>query len=598
MRRVILLVIGISFFIVPFCSAQLAAGEKEKFTHADTLRGSITPERAWWNVIHYDIHVTPDYAKKSIKGMTGIRWQALASGKVMQIDLQEPMRILSIHWRNSTLKYKREGNAFHVYLHKTVKKGSIETLTVNFEGTPRAAIRPPWDGGWIWAKDSLGRPWMSVACQGLGASVWYPCKDHQSDEPDSGATLSITVPDTLVAVGNGRLLGKSASAGGMTTYSWNVVNPINNYDIIPYIGKYVSWHEDYPGEKGKLDCDFWVLDYELEKAKEQFKQADSMLHCFESWMGPYPFYEDGYKLVQAPHLGMEHQSAVAYGNHFANGYLGRDLSGSGWGLKWDFIIVHESGHEWFGNSITSNDLADMWIHEGFTNYSETLYTTCQDGVEAGNDYVIGTRKNIRNDKPIIGAYGVNNEGSGDMYYKGGNMLHMIRQMLGDEGYKGLLHGLGATFYHKTVTTQQIEGYISQYAKKDLSKVFDQYLRTTKIPVLEYKMNSATLLSYHWTNCVKGFDMPVRVTVAGQKEQWIVPTEDWKTLSLGTQGGAGADTAKENPAGPMGNTAATGTDSSKTGMSPAAGAVQARGNGAGDGNFSVDRNFYITVKKLG
>src|SRR5258708_1948397 len=330
MRRVIVLIVGYSFFIVPFCSAQLAAGEKEKFTHADTLRGSITPERAWWNVLHYDIQVTPDYDKKSIKGITSIRLQAIAAGRVLQVDLQEPMRILSIRWRNNTLKFKREGNAFHVYLPRTMKKGSIETLTVNYEGTPRVAVHPPWDGGWIWTKDKLGRPWMSVACQGLGASVWYPCKDHQSDEPDSGATLSITVPDTLVAVGNGSLLGKSAPANGMTTYTWKVVNPINTYDIIPYIGKYVTWHEDYPGEKGKLDCDFWVRDYELDTAKAQLQQVDSMLHCFESWMGPYPFYEDGYKLVQAPHLGMEHQSAVAYGNHFANGYLGRDLSGTGW----------------------------------------------------------------------------------------------------------------------------------------------------------------------------------------------------------------------------------------------------------------------------
>lgn len=568
MRRVIVLIIGISFFIAPFCSAQLAAGEKEKYTHADTLRGTITPERAWWNVLHYDISVTPDYNTRSIKGVTGIRLQAVAAGRVLQIDLQEPMRILSIHWRNTILKFKREGNAFHVYLPRKVKKGSIETLTVNFQGTPRAAVHPPWDGGWIWTKDEQGRPWVSVACQGLGASVWYPCKDHQSDEPDSGAVLRITVPDTLVAVGNGRLIGKTvASPGvgisaatangevGMTTYTWQVVNPINNYDIIPYIGKYVTWHEDYSGEKGKLDCDYWVLDYELEKAKEQFKQADSMLHCFEYWMGPYPFYEDGYKLVQAPHLGMEHQSAVAYGNHFANGYLGRDLSGTGWGRKWDFIIIHESGHEWFGNSITSNDLADMWIHESFTNYSETLYTTCQDGVEAGNDYVIGTRANIRNDKPIIGAYGVNNEGSGDMYYKGGNMLHMIRQILGDTAYRGLLHGLNRDFYHKTVTTQQVEAYISKYAGKDLSRIFDQYLRTTKVPVLEYKLNSNTMLSYHWTNCVKGFNMPVRVSVSGQAEQWISPTEEWQTLSLKVQPGS-------------------------------------------DANFSVNRNFYITVKKLG
>ena len=596
MRRVIVLIVGYSFFIVPFCSAQLAAGEKEKFTHADTLRGSITPERAWWNVLHYDIQVTPNYEKKSIKGVTGIRLQALATGKVLQIDLQEPLRILSIRWRNSTLKFKREGNAFHVYLPRTMKKGSVETLTINYEGVPRAAVRPPWDGGWIWTKDKLGRPWMSVACQGLGASVWYPCKDHQSDEPDSGANLHITVADTLVAVGNGRLQGRKENENGTATYSWRVVNPINNYNIIPYIGKYVTWHEDYPGEKGKLDCDFWVLDYELEKAKVQFKQVDSMLHCFESWMGPYPFYEDGYKLVQAPHLGMEHQSAVAYGNHFANGYLGRDLSGTGWGLKWDFIIVHESGHEWFANSITSNDLADMWIHESFTNYSETLYTTCQDGVEAGNDYVIGTRMNIRNDKPIIGAYGVNNEGSGDMYYKGGNMLHMIRQILGDDGYRGLLHGLNSDFYHKTVTTQQVEAYISRYAKKDLSRLFDQYLRTTKIPVLEYKLNSNTLVSYHWTNCVKGFNMPVRVTMAGQQELWITPTEDWKTLSLAPP-----------PAQPVPVVAADSantqeTDSSKPAVKAEVPASVTGASGAqaagGAPVFAVDRNFYITVKKLG
>jgi len=338
-----------------------------------------------------------------------------------------------------------------------------------------------------------------------------------------------------------------SGAGGLVTYVWNVVNPINNYDIIPYIGKYVNWHEEYAGEKGKLDCNFWVLDYNLERAKPQFKQADSMLHCFEYWMGPYPFYEDGYKLVEAPHLGMEHQSAVAYGNKFGNGYLGRDLSGTGWGLKWDFIIVHESGHEWFGNNITTNDLADMWVHEGFTNYTETLYTTCQDGVEAGNDYCIGTRKNIRNDKPIIAAYGVNEEGSGDMYYKGGNMLHIIRQILGDSSFRGLLHGLNAEFYHKTVTSAQIEEYVSKYAHRDLSKIFDQYLRTVKVPVLEYKLNAGGGLSYRWRNCVKGFDMPVKAAA-----EWIFPTEEWKVW--GAAGSAGA------------------------------------------GVFTVDRNFYITLKK--
>jgi aminopeptidase N len=551
MNRITCLVFGLSFFVMSVCSAQNFA-KNNRFTHADTLRGTITPERAWWNVLRYDISVTPDYNKKFIQGSVDIRFLALQSGKTMQIDLQEPMQIHTVKYRNTTLKFKREGNVFHVSFPSTIRKGDIVTLTVNFSGNPRIAVRPPWDGGWIWTKDEQGRPWMSVACQGLGASVWYPCKDHQSDEPDSGASLRITVPDTLVAVGNGRLISKNVNGDGTATYTWAVVNPINNYNIIPYIGKYVTWHEDFAGEKGKLDCDFWVLDYDLEKARSQFKQADSMLRCFESWMGPYPFYEDGYKLVEAPHLGMEHQGAIAYGNHFLNGYLGRDLSGTGWGMKWDFIIVHESGHEWFANNITTKDIADMWVHEGFTNYSETLYTTCQDGVEAGNDYVIGTRKNIRNDKPIIGAYGVNDEGSGDMYYKGGNMVHMIRQILGDSAFRGLLRGLNATFYHQTVTTHQIETYISNYAHLDLSKVFDQYLRTTQIPVLEYKMNGQGRVSYRWTNCVKGFNMPLKVSLNGQPEQWITPQEIWRTEGEGANG---------------------------------------------EGSFSVNRNFYITVKKL-
>jgi aminopeptidase N len=370
---------------------------------------------------------------------------------------------------------------------------------------------------------------MSVACQGLGASVWYPCKDHQSDEPDSGASLTMIVPDTLVAVGNGRLKEKKNNNDGTSTYTWQVVNPINNYNIIPYIGKYVNFNEAFNGENGKLDCSYWVLDYNLGKAKEQFKQAPLMLKCFEHWFGPYPFYEDGYKLVESPHLGMEHQSAVAYGNKYANGYLGRDLSGSGWGLKWDFIIVHESGHEWFANSITSKDLADMWLHEGFTNYSETLFTDCQFGNEAGDDYVIGTRKNINNTATIIGPYGVNREGSGDMYYKGGNLLHTIRQVINDdEKFRAILRGLNKTFYHQTVTTQQVESYISKEAGIDFSKVFDQYLRTTQIPVFEYKTENGQLW-YRWNNCVKGFDLPVKVFEG--TDHWLKPTTEWQTQKV-------------------------------------------------------------------
>jgi aminopeptidase N len=594
MSRKLLLLAIFSFALGLAGHAQLLTPERN-FTRADTLRGSITPERAWWNLLKYELHVTPDYDNQTLSGENALTFQAIAEGQTMQIDLQEPMNLLSATWAKKSLSFVREGNVFHLHWPKPLRTGEIETVRLKFEGKPRVAVNPPWDGGWIWAKDKQGRPWMTAADEGLGASVWFPCKDHLYDEPDSGVVMSITAPDSLVAIGNGRLRDKKSNGNGTTTWTWAVVNPINSYDIIPYIGKYVNWSEQYKGLKGNLDCNFWVLDYNLEKAKPQFKQVDTMLDAFEYWMGPYPFYEDGYKLVEAPHLGMEHQSNVAYGNRFENGYLGRDLSGTGWGLKWDFIIVHESGHEWFGNSITDKDAADMWIHEGFTNYSETLFTTYMYGVEAGNDYVIGTRKNIANGSTIIGTYDVNKEGSGDMYYKGGNMLHMIRQIMGDSAYRGMLHGLQRTFYHQTVTTQQIENYMSQYAGKDFSKIFDQYLRTTQIPVLTYQTNG-DVISYRWSNCVKGFNMPIRVFVGGLPEKWIYPTEDWQTMPAGTDGqiilGSGGQMPPAAPAQQAGHRA-------PNGPGPRIQIVGATGNGSGgDGNLSVDRNFYIIMRKSG
>jgi len=536
------------------------------FTHQDTLRGSLNADRNWWDVMRYDIVVTPDYTNKSITGVTSMLCRANEQGRKMQIDLQQPLVIDSIikngtmpvkrgekgYYRFTKYPFTREGNVAWVDLTGEIGKGGWLNIMIYYHGKPREATRPPWDGGWIWKKDANGNPWMSVACQGLGASVWYPCKDHQSDEPDSGASLTMIVPDTLVAVGNGRLIEKKDNNNGTCTYTWQVVNPINNYNIIPYIGKYVNFTETFEGEKGKLDCSYWVLDYNREKAMEQFKQAPVMLKCFEYWFGPYPFYEDSYKLVESPHLGMEHQSAVGYGNKFQNGYLGRDLSGSGWGLKWDFIIVHESGHEWFANNVTSKDLADMWLHEGFTNYSETLFTECQFGKEAGSDYVIGTRKNIVNDIPIIGPYGVNREGSGDMYYKGGNLLHTIRQVINnDTTFRNILRGLNKTFYHQTVTTQQVENYISRQSGIDFSKVFDQYLRTTQIPVLEYKIDGNEIV-YRWTDCIKGFNLPLKV-FAG-KPIWLQPATTWQTQKM-PDGFAGKD-------------------------------------------FTIDRNFYIRSKKDG
>ena len=500
---------------------------QKKTTDQDTLRGTINSERSWWNLIRYDLTVQPDFASKTIKGKNIIYFEVLEKSNFMQIDLQEPMQIDSVSFEGKLVKFIREENVFHLNFSGIELKDKKQSIVVYYSGKPREAVRAPWDGGWIWSKDKMDRPWMSVACQGLGASVWYPCKDHQSDEPDSGVTFTMILPDTLVGVSNGRLVEVKEYSKGFVSSSWEVLNPINNYNIVPYIGKYVHWGELYMGEKGSLDCDYWVLDYNLEKAKKQFEQVPKMLKCFEHWFGPYPFYEDSYKLVQAPFLGMEHQSAVAYGNNFENGYLGTDLSRSGWGYKWDYILVHESGHEWFGNNITTKDIADMWVHEGFTTYSETIYTMCQFGIEAGNEYQNGLRRSISNNIPIIGQYGVNKEGSGDMYSKGSNLIHIIRQLIEDDDkFRLLLRGLNEDFYHKTVTTFEIEQYINTKIGIDCSLLFDQYLRTVDIPKLEYKVEENVLLC-RWTDCVKGFNLKVKL----KNGKWISPTENWTKIDI-------------------------------------------------------------------
>lgn len=512
--------------------------QNEKFTRHDTLRGSIGAERSWWDVLHYDIYVCPDYNNKTITGKTTILYKVVSEKRsdYLQIDLQQPLQVDTIFYDDKMYinypgkPFYQEGNVWHIPLPKTAIN-SIHSIGIAYHGKPKEAVNAPWDGGWIYKKDAKGRPWMTVACQGLGASVWYPCKDHQSDEPDNGATIQIRVPDSLVAVANGRLLSKKDMADGTAIYTWDIKNPINNYNIVPYIGKYVHWSDSYIGETEKnLSLDYWVLDYDKEKAKPQFdRDVKRMLKAFEYWFGPYPFYEDGYKLVEAPHLGMEHQSAVAYGNKFMDGYLGTDLSGSGWGLKWDFIIVHESGHEWFANNITTNDIADMWVHEGFTNYSETLFTEYYYGKEAADEYLQGIRKNIRNDKPIIGPYGVNQEGSSDMYYKGANLLHTIRQIINDDSvFRKILRGLNSKFYHKTVDSKEVEAYFSKVSGKDLSKIFDQYLRTIKIPVLEYK-KTGDEISYRWANCLDGFNMPIEIGEG--KSFWLYPKTEWQIIKL-------------------------------------------------------------------
>lgn len=519
-------------------------GKNQVNSRADSLRGTLTPLRTCYDINYYHLDVKIDIDQKSVSGSNEFRFTATQDFTKLQFDLFSNLKIEKIVYNTTELPFTREYNAVFVTFPKAIKKGSKDKFTVFYSGNPTVAKNPPWDGGFIFRKDSAGNPWASVACQGLGASVWWPNKDHQSDEVDS-MLISIAAPKGLQDVSNGRLRNVVTQPDGSKKYNWFVSNPINNYDVAFYIGKYSHWEDSFAGENGKLTIDYWSLQTDSAKARPHWDaDVKPMLKCFEYWFGPYPFYKDGYKLVQAPHLGMEHQSAVAYGNGFKKGYLGRDLSGTGHGLKWDFITIHESGHEWFGNNITSKDIADMWIHEGFTDYSETLFTECSENKQAGNEYVIGLRKNIANDAPIIGPYDVNKEGSGDMYYKGANLIHTIRQLINnDEKFRQILRGLNKTFYHKTVTTAEIENYIARESGLKLDKIFDQYLRYTKIPLLEYKIKSGSL-SYRWITDVKGFDMPIKVTLKNGIYTSVTPTNEWKSSKLNTD--VNADNFKIDP----------------------------------------------------
>jgi len=501
------------------------------FTRQDTLRGSITKERVWWDLTYYHLNIKVDPSDSTLKGENTIQYKVLGPAHLMQIDLQPPMQITRVIQDKKTLSYKRDGNVYYVELSKKQNPGDLNEVVVFYEGKPKISRRPPWEGGLSWKKDSNGNDFIVTTCQGDGASLWWPCKDHPYDEPDS-MLISVTVPDHLMDVSNGRLRDVEQNSDHTKTFHWFVSNPINNYGVNINIGDYVHFSEKYNGEKGVLDCDYYVLSYNLEKAKTHFKDAIRMLEAFEHWFGPYPFYEDGYKLVEVPYPGMEHQSSVTYGNGYENGYGGRDVSHTGWGFKFDFIIIHESGHEWFANSITNRDVADMWIHESFIAYSENLFLNYFYGKQASSEYVIGTRENIRNDRPIVGIYNVNYSGSGDMYYKGANVLHTLRQLVNDdEKWRTILRDINKEFYHQTVTSEQIENFLSKYTGVDLSTFFDQYLRDTRIPIFEYIIRD-NKFRYRWNNCVRRFNMPVKVYF-DDKEEWLKPTQRWKQLDITT-----------------------------------------------------------------
>ncbi|GGG37228.1 peptidase M1 [Hymenobacter glacieicola] len=505
---------------------------KPAFTRADSLRGALTPLRTCYDVTYYHLDVRLDVGRKAISGSNLFGFTATQDFSRLQFDLFANLKVEKVEFQGKSVPFTREANAVFVTFPAPIRRGSRAAFTVFYSGQPTEAKHAPWDGGLVFTQDSKGQPWVASACQGVGASIWWPTKDHQSDEPDS-MLISVTVPKGLKDVSNGRLRRTTTLKGGATRFDWFVSNPINNYDVALNVGDYTHFADEYAGEKGRLTLDYWVLPENLTKAKTQFAaNVKPMLKSLESWFGPYPFYEDGYKLVEAPHLGMEHQSAVAYGNKYQNGYLGKDRSATGWGLKWDFIIIHESGHEWFGNNITSKDIADMWIHESFTTYSEALFVESQFGKPAAQQYIRGQRRNIQNDAPIIGPYEVNREGSSDMYDKGSNVLNLIRTAYvpDDARWRELLRGLSRTFYHQTVTTPQVVGYLSQQTGYNLTLIFDQYLRYSSLPTLEIRFEEGKPLG-RWIANVPEFNLPIRLRTKGGEYRTLPLTTSFQPLNL-------------------------------------------------------------------
>ena len=530
------IILFLLLFSANISSAQLLHNDNN-FSRADTLRGMLTPLRTCYDVNYYHLDIRVNIAKRTISGSNLFSVTAIQDFENLQIDLFENLKITAITYQGLNLLFAREFNAVFITFPELVRKGSKAEFKVYYEGSPQIAENAPWDGGFVFSKDAQGKPWVAVACQGLGASSWWPNKDHQSDEPDS-MLISVAVPPGLMNVSNGRLRSTRKLEDGYTAYNWFVSYPINNYGVTLNIADYAHITDYFDGQQGKLSLDYFVLKENEQKARTYFStEVKPMLKSFEHWFGAFPVYNDGYKLVETPYLGLENQTAIAYGNKYKRGYKGSDWSGTALGLTWDYLIVHESGHEWFGNNITAKDIADMWIQESFTTYSEGLYVESKLGKDAGSRYIKGLRKNIRNDSPMIGTYDVNKEGSGDMYFKGANMLHTIRSVIDDDKrWLNILRGLNETFGLKTTTTGEVLQYIDQTSGKNLTKIFDQYLRYTNIPVLEIKRAANNRsIQYRWKTDVKDFKMPLKIKTSSASSKWITinPTSRWQSIEATT-----------------------------------------------------------------
>lgn len=504
----------------------------QPFSRTDSLHGSDNRYTTCYNVLKYDIRIRVFPEEKVIRGANTI--SAIATGKetveTIQLDLFSVIKIDSVLFEKKKISFTRDSNIFLVHLPEKLLPGQRFEVKVFFNGTPPEAKHAPWDGGFVWTKDAKGNPWVGLACEGMGASCWLPCKDHLNDEPDEGMEMRLIVPEESVGVSNGKLIAQKSMPDKTMQYHWKVTYPINPYNISINIGNYTHLSDNYTGANGKLNLDYYVLAYNADTAQKHFAQVSGMLTCFETYFGPYPFWNDGYKLVETPYWGMEHQSCVAYGNNYKN---------NTWGF--DFIIIHESGHEYFGNSLSMTDAAEMWIHESFTTYSETVYMECLYGKEKAFEYLSAQRKNIKNLEPMIGPYGVYYHGrsDNDIYYKGALVLQTLRETLNNDSlfFRFLKHLTGENA-RKNITTREIINQCNAITHRKWDTFFNQYLYNYTIPVFEYKVQHSGdkwQIHYRLRSEVEGINLPMRITI-GKTLYEVTAGNQWQTLHLMDLGG--------------------------------------------------------------
>ncbi len=530
MKNLLLFVGVFSYF---FAHSQFYLRDKH-FSKADTLRGALSSFRTCYDVFYYDLNLDVDHKKKYISGYNDIYFKAIENFSVLQIDLFQNMAIKSIEYKDQSLFFEREYNAVFVHFNKEIKENQLEKIRVYYDGHPLEAKNPPWDGGFIWSKDENSAPWVGVSCEGIGASLWWPNKDHLSDEPDS-VRVTCTYPKGLMFVGNG-VLEQNEVVGYKRKTTWFVSYPINNYNVSINIAKYVNFVDYYVSKftGDKLKLDYWVLPFNLEKAKTHFEQAKPMLEAYEYYFGPYPFWKDNFKLVETSYLGMEHQSAISYGNRYQKGYNGGDYSRIG--LDFDYIIIHESGHEYWGNLISCSDLADLWIHEGFCTYSEALYVEYLKGYDVALDYTLAKRRNVKNNLPMAGVYGVNDEGSSDIYDKGMLMIYTLRNVINNDKlwFNMLKEMTTSVFAYKCIETKDVIDFFNKKTKMNLRPIFNQYLYHAKIPRLYYSLEQEKgnrfIFKYKWEVDVEDFEMPISYSI-GNKEYIINGTTSLQELSI-------------------------------------------------------------------